>query len=196
MEILHNNQETVTLQTLSLFQILAIFLKTLYISWDATRILRTHCLAPSKWFSQQIDHSIFIYNKKICDVAPTFLEKIQSKYLKVFQWHFEKLWRNPFFTFFALTSLSRCDQKCCCDVHSRDDWILDFHYPILSCFGKLISVSNAHPVFVEIILSVSENYPKVYCDAQHTFLCCVYFASWGKITAGAILPLASHDWLK
>jgi len=30
---------------------------------------------------------------------------------------------------------------------------------------------------VEIILSVSENYPKVYYDAQHTFLCFVYFAS-------------------
>ena len=32
------------------------------------------------------------------------------------------------------------------------------------------------PVLVEIILSVSENYLKVYCDAQHILLCCVYFA--------------------
>jgi len=31
------------------------------------------------------------------------------------------------------------------------------------------------PVLVKIILSVSENYPKVCCDAQHTFLCGVYF---------------------
>jgi len=81
-------------------------------------------------------------------------------------------------------------------ISVRDDRIVDFHYPILSCFWKMISVSDPNPVFVEIILSVSENYPKVYCDAQHTFLCCVYFASWGKITAGAILPLAKHNWLK
>ena len=37
---------------------------------------------------------------------------------------------------------------------------------------------------------------KVYYDAQHTFLCFVYFASWGKITSGVILPSAEHDWLK
>jgi len=43
---------------------------------------------------------------------------------------------------------------------------------------------------VEIILSVSDNYPKVYCDVRHTFLCCA------KITSGAIFPLAKHDWLK
>ena len=78
----------------------------------------------------------------------------------------------------------------------RDDRIVHFLYPILSCFWKMISVSDPNPVLVEIILSVSENYLKVYCDAQHTFLCCVYFASWGKITAGAILPLAKHDCLK
>jgi len=33
----------------------------------------------------------------------------------------------------------------------------------------MISVSDPNPVLVEIILSVSENYPKVYCDAQHIF---------------------------
>ena len=53
----------------------------------------------------------------------------------------------------------------------------------------MISVSDLNLVLVEIILSVSENYPKVYCVGQHKFLCCVYFASRGKITAGAILPL-------
>jgi len=42
-------------------------------------------------------------------------------------------------------------------------------------------ISDPNPVLVEIMLSVSENYSKVYCDAQHTFFCCVYFASWGKI---------------
>ena len=78
----------------------------------------------------------------------------------------------------------------------KDDRIVDFHYPILSCFWKMISVSHPNPVFVKIILSVSENCLKVYCDAQYAFLCCVYFASWGKITAGSILPLAKHDWLK
>jgi len=30
-------------------------------------------------------------------------------------------------------------------------------------------VSDPNPVLFEIILSVSENYPKFYCDAQHTF---------------------------
>ena len=50
--------------------------------------------------------------------------------------------------------------------------------------------------------TVSKNYPKVYCDAQHTFLYCVYFTSWGKttlwgeITVRVILPSAEHDWLK
>jgi len=60
----------------------------------------------------------------------------------------------------------------------------------------MISVSDMNPVLVEIILPVSENYPEVYYDAQHTFLlCCVYFALLGKITARGILPLAEHDWL-
>ena len=50
----------------------------------------------------------------------------------------------------------------------------------------MVSVSDPNPILVEIILSISENYPKVYCDAQHTLLCCVYFALLGKITAGVI----------
>jgi len=61
-------------------------------------------------------------------------------------------------------------------VASRDDRIGDFYHLILSCFCKMISVSDLNPVLVEITLTVLENYPKVYCDAQHTFLCCVYFA--------------------
>jgi len=64
--------------------------------------------------------------------------------------------------------------------------------PIL--FWKMISVSNPNPVLVKIILSGSEKYPKVYYDAQHTVLCCVYFALWGKIIAEFMLPLADHDW--
>ena len=40
----------------------------------------------------------------------------------------------------------------------------------------MISVCDQNPVLVEIILSVSENYPKMYYEAQYTFLCCVYFA--------------------
>jgi len=35
----------------------------------------------------------------------------------------------------------------------------------------MIFVSDPNPVLVKIILSVSENYPKVYYDAQQTFLC-------------------------
>jgi len=52
----------------------------------------------------------------------------------------------------------------------------------------MISVSDPNPVYVEIILSVSENYPKVYYDAQHIFLCLVYFASRGKITLESFCP--------
>jgi len=47
----------------------------------------------------------------------------------------------------------------------RDDWIVDFYYPILSCFWKMISVSDPNPVLVKIILSVSKTYPKAYYDA-------------------------------
>jgi len=39
-------------------------------------------------------------------------------------------------------------------------------------------ISDPNPVLVEITLSASENYPKVHCDAQHIFLCCVYFSCW------------------
>jgi len=57
-------------------------------------------------------------------------------------------------------------------IASRDDRIVNFHNPSLTCFRKMISVSDPNPVVVEIILSVSENYPKVYCDAQH-IICAV-----------------------
>ena len=60
----------------------------------------------------------------------------------------------------------------------------------------MISLSDPNPVLFEIILSVSENYLKVYCVAQHTSLSCIYFALCGKITAGAILPSAEHNSLK
>ena len=56
----------------------------------------------------------------------------------------------------------------------------------------MIFVSDLNPVLIKSILSVSENYPKVYYDAQHTFLCSVYFASRDKV----IFPLAEHDCLK
>jgi len=54
----------------------------------------------------------------------------------------------------------------------------------------MIFVSDPNPFLLEVILSVYENYPKVYYDAQHIFLCFVYFASRGKITSGVILPSA------
>jgi len=60
----------------------------------------------------------------------------------------------------------------------------------------MISVSDMNPVLLKIILSITEHYPKVYCVAQHIFFGSVYFALLGKITAGALLPLAEHDWLK
>jgi len=48
----------------------------------------------------------------------------------------------------------------------------------------MISVSDSNPVLFEIILTVSENYPKMYCNAH-------FFP-----VSGAILSLAEHDWLK
>ena len=51
------------------------------------------------------------------------------------------------------------------NIHCTDDRIEDF----LSCFWKMISVSDPNPVLLEIILSVSKNYKTVYCDAQHIF---------------------------
>jgi len=58
-------------------------------------------------------------------------------------------------------------------VSSRDDRIVDFYYPIISCFWKIISVSDANPVLVQIILTVSENYPKVYYGGKHSLHFCV-----------------------
>jgi len=54
--------------------------------------------------------------------------------------------------------------------------------PTLFLKKDIRTVSDPNPVLVEIILSVSKNYPKVYCDAQHAFLYCVYFAfSWTRL---------------
>jgi len=55
-------------------------------------------------------------------------------------------------------------------------------------------ISDPNPVLIKVILSVSENYPKVYYDAQHTFLCSVYFASQGKITSVGMHALLSWPW--
>jgi len=33
-------------------------------------------------------------------------------------------------------------------MQTRDDRIVDFHYPILTCFRKMISVSDPNPVFL------------------------------------------------
>jgi len=67
--------------------------------------------------------------------------------------------------------------RMCCgqrtEAADRDDRIVFFYYPILSFFSKMISISDLNLVLVEIILSVSENYLKVYYDAQHIFLCFV-----------------------
>ena len=54
---------------------------------------------------------------------------------------------------------------------SGDDRIVDFYYPILSCFWKTISDPN--PGLVKIILTISENYPKVYYDGQHSLHFCI-----------------------
>jgi len=53
----------------------------------------------------------------------------------------------------------------------------------------MIFVSDPNPVLVKIILSVSENYPKVYYDAQHTFLC-------GICEAKYLLELFCLSWTR
>jgi len=80
-------------------------------------------------------------------------------------------------------------------IWTRDDWIVDFSYPILSCFWKMIHIFNPNPVLVETILPVSENYLKVCCDAQHTFFVLCLFCLTKQKTARVILPLAELDWL-
>ena len=57
-------------------------------------------------------------------------------------------------------------------------------------------ISDPNPVLVEIILSISKNYPKCVTMHKITFLYSVCFALCGKITAEYVLPLAEHDWLK
>jgi len=51
----------------------------------------------------------------------------------------------------------------------------------------MISISDPNLVLVEAMLSVLKTYPKVYYDAQQTYLFCIYFALEGKIAAGVIL---------
>jgi len=51
-----------------------------------------------------------------------------------------------------------------------------------------MSISYPNLVLVEIILSISEYYLKVYYDVGYNIHICVVF--------GVILPLAEHDWLK
>jgi len=47
----------------------------------------------------------------------------------------------------------------------------------------MISVSDPNPVLVKIILSVSENYPKVYCcDRKSRAACAQSFAPWQQAT--------------
>ena len=52
-------------------------------------------------------------------------------------------------------------------ITRRDDRIVDFYYPILSCFWKMISDQN--PVLVENILSVSESV--LWCTTYIFVLC-------------------------
>ena len=84
------------------------------------------------------------------------------------------------------------------DYDTRDDRIVGFYYPILSCFWKIISVSD--PIRILFLLKPYYPYPKTIWEfiLMHNiyFLFCVYFALWGNITAGVIFTLAEHDWLK
>jgi len=58
-------------------------------------------------------------------------------------------------------------------------------------------ISDPNPVLVENILCLSENYPKVYYDAQHIlyFYACL-FCLMRQNNFGVILLSAEHDWLK
>jgi len=60
----------------------------------------------------------------------------------------------------------------------------------------MISVCDVNPVLVETIPSVSENYPKVYCDAQHTFFVLCLFCLLRQNNCWSFLPSAEHSWLK
>jgi len=60
----------------------------------------------------------------------------------------------------------------------------------------MISASDPIPVLVKIILSVSENYPSVYYDAQHYFCIVSILPHGAQLSAEVILPLAEHGWLK
>jgi len=75
-------------------------------------------------------------------------------------------------------------------MYCRDDRIVDFHYPILTCFRKMIS--DPHPVLVEMMLPVSENYPK--CPVMHKIyfvLCLFYLVRQNNCLS--YLPLAEHN---
>ena len=54
----------------------------------------------------------------------------------------------------------------------------------------MISASDPIPVLVKIILSVSENYPSVYYDAQHYFCIVSILPHGAQLSAEVILPLA------
>jgi len=64
----------------------------------------------------------------------------------------------------------------CKELLTRDDWIVEFYYPILSCFWKMKSVSVPNNVLVEFILSVSETIQKCVVMQNIHLLCCVYFS--------------------
>jgi len=68
--------------------------------------------------------------------------------------------------------VSHCSHGLCitCSDYMLQRWSDSvFCYPILSCFLKMISVSDPHPVLVKIILSVSENV--LWCTTYIFVLC-------------------------
>jgi len=58
-----------------------------------------------------------------------------------------------------------------------------------------------YPYPIRLLFKLKSYYPYTKtirkCIVMHNiYFCAVYFASWGKITAGIILLVAEHDWLK
>ena len=79
-------------------------------------------------------------------------------------------------------------------LYTRDNRIVNFTIRSYPVFQKW------YPIRILFWLNSYYAYPKTIwkCIVIHNihFLCCVYFALWGKITVGAFLPLAEHNWLK
>ena len=100
-----------------------------------------------------------------------------EKIFVVLMWLFWKY--QTFYLWSDFTGLLNGQRWADCEVfHAESSPDLMKLNPIQSCSGKFLKITSP-------IQSWSSNANS-----------CVFFASWGKRTTGAILPLAKCDWLK